>query len=142
MKKSGTILSSIALASAAVLALSGCGGSSAPAGEGGDDADALTPVTLMLNWYPYGEHAAFYYGVDQGIFEEHGIDLTIKAGQGSTKTAQAVGQGQVDFGWADTPPSSRTSTRASGSRASASSSRRRRRPCRSSLTPASPARRT
>ena len=74
MKKSGTILSSIALASAAVLALSGCGGSSAPAGEGGDDADALTPVTLMLNWYPYGEHAAFYYGVDQGIFEEHGID--------------------------------------------------------------------
>lgn len=103
MKKSGTILSSIALASAAVLALSGCGGSTTPASSGDGDGGELTPVTLMLNWYPYGEHAAFYYGVDQGIFEEHGIDLTIKAGQGSTKTAQAVGQGQVDFGWADTP---------------------------------------
>ena len=103
MKKSGTILSSIALASAAVLALSGCGGSTTPASPGDGDDGELTPVTLMLNWYPYGEHAAFYYGVDQGIFEEHGIDLTIKAGQGSTKTAQAVGQGQVDFGWADTP---------------------------------------
>ena len=57
----------------------------------------------MLNWYPYGEHAAFYYGVQEGIFKKHGIDLTIKAGQGSTKTVQATGQGQMDFGWADTP---------------------------------------
>lgn len=57
----------------------------------------------MLNWYPYGEHAPFYYGVEQGIFEDHGINLEIQAGQGSTKTAQAVGQEQVDFGWADTP---------------------------------------
>ncbi|MGV2982544.1 ABC transporter substrate-binding protein [Microbacterium sp. AGC85] len=104
MKKSGTVLSSIALIAASALALTGCGGASeAPAGDGGEASGEMTDVTLMLNWYPYGEHAAFYYGVEQGIFEEHGINLTIKAGQGSTKTAQAVGQGQVDFGWADTP---------------------------------------
>ncbi|MFC8410057.1 ABC transporter substrate-binding protein [Arthrobacter sp. NPDC057259] len=89
---------------AAALALSACGGgagaaNNAPGGAGGD----AKPVTLMLNWYPYGEHAPFYYGVEQGIFKKHGIDLTIKAGQGSTKTVQATGQGQVDFGWADTP---------------------------------------
>ncbi|GGD63026.1 ABC transporter substrate-binding protein [Microbacterium murale] len=104
MKKSGTVLSSIALIAASALALTGCGGANeAPAGDGGEASGEMTDVTLMLNWYPYGEHAAFYYGVEQGIFEEHGINLTIKAGQGSTKTAQAVGQGQVDFGWADTP---------------------------------------
>ncbi|GAB3632812.1 ABC transporter substrate-binding protein [Microbacterium shaanxiense] len=104
MKKSGTVLSSIALIAASALALTGCGGASeAPAGDGGEASGEMTDVTVMLNWYPYGEHAAFYYGVEQGIFEEHGINLTIKAGQGSTKTAQAVGQGQVDFGWADTP---------------------------------------
>ena len=57
----------------------------------------------MLNWYPYGEHAPFYYGVEEGIFAKHGIDLTIDAGQGSTKTVQAVGSQQADFGWADTP---------------------------------------
>mgnify|MGYP001546187229 CR=1 FL=1 len=102
MKKSGTILSSIAVIAAATLALAGCGGSTAPSSDGAADGE-LTDVTLMLNWYPYGEHAAFYYGVEQGIFEEHGINLTIQAGQGSTKTAQAVGQGQVDFGWADAP---------------------------------------
>ncbi|MGP5097397.1 ABC transporter substrate-binding protein [Brachybacterium alimentarium] len=57
----------------------------------------------MLNWYPYGEHAPFYYGLEQGIFEEHGIDLKIEPGQGAAKTTQAVGSGEVHFGWADTP---------------------------------------
>lgn len=85
------------------LALSACGNSGAddsPSAGGGGGEKA---VSLMLNWYPYGEHAPFYYGVEQGIFKKHGINLTIKAGQGSTKTVQAVGSGQVDFGWADTP---------------------------------------
>lgn len=90
-----------AAATAAILTLSACGGSSsenAPAADG-----SASPASLMLNWYPYGEHAPFYYGVQEGIFAEHGIDLTIDAGQGSTKTVQAIGSGQSDFGWADTP---------------------------------------
>ena len=88
---------------ATALALVGCsaGGESAASSDAASPANQ--PVTLMLNWYPYGEHAPFYYGLDKGIFAKHGIDLTIKAGQGSTKTVQAVGANQVDFGWADTP---------------------------------------
>ena len=93
---------SLGAATVATLGLAACAGGAsgeAPAaGSGGTKA-----VTLMLNWYPYGEHAPFYYGVQEGIFKKHGIDLTIKAGQGSTKTVQAAGQGQADFGWADTP---------------------------------------
>ncbi|WP_437584093.1 ABC transporter substrate-binding protein [Paramicrobacterium sp. CJ85] len=101
MKKPKKALALVAAVAASALVLAGCSGEGAESGDGGDGG--TTAVTLMLNWYPYGEHAPFYYGVDQGIFEKHGIDLTIKAGQGSTKTAQAVGQQQVDFGWADTP---------------------------------------
>jgi NitT/TauT family transport system substrate-binding protein len=41
--------------------------------------------------------------VQEGIFAKHGIDLQVDAGQGSTKTAQAVGSSKVDFGWADAP---------------------------------------
>ncbi len=88
------------------LAAAGCSPSNpaapAPNTAGGGGAGS-TPVTLMLNWYPYGEHAGFYYGVEKGIFAKHGIDLKIQAGQGSTKTVQAVGGNQVMFGWADTP---------------------------------------
>ncbi|MDT0158244.1 ABC transporter substrate-binding protein [Microbacterium sp. ARD32] len=105
MKKSASILGTLAVVTASALALVGCG-SSAPSSDSSAPAKGekqVTDVTLMLNWYPYGEHAPFYYGVEKGIFKDHGINLTIKAGQGSTKTAQAVGQKQVDFGWADTP---------------------------------------
>jgi NitT/TauT family transport system substrate-binding protein len=73
------------------------------AGAGGADGD-LTEVTITLNWVPYGEHAPFYYGVEQGIFEEEGIDLTIQPGNGSGNTIQQVAQNNTDFGWADTPP--------------------------------------
>ncbi|GAA0371368.1 ABC transporter substrate-binding protein [Actinoallomurus spadix] len=77
-------------------------------GGGDDNTDGASgkktdKVTLTLNWYPYGEHAPFYYGKKQGIFAKHGINLEIKAGQGSQKTVQATGAGQTDFGWADTP---------------------------------------
>ncbi|MER6912273.1 ABC transporter substrate-binding protein [Streptomyces sp. NPDC000594] len=68
-----------------------------------DSGRRLDRVTLTLNWYPYGEHAPFYYGERRKIFEKHGIDLTIRAGQGSQKTVQLTGAGETDFGWADTP---------------------------------------
>ncbi|QUI35025.1 ABC transporter substrate-binding protein [Streptomyces alfalfae] len=68
-----------------------------------DSSKKLDKVTLTLNWYPYGEHAPFYYGEKRKIFEKHGIDLDIRAGQGSQKTVQATAAGQTDFGWADTP---------------------------------------
>ncbi|GHC74535.1 ABC transporter substrate-binding protein [Streptomyces flavofungini] len=68
-----------------------------------DSGEKLDKVTLTLNWYPYGEHAPFYYGKQREVFEKHGIDLEIRAGQGSQKTVQATGTGRTDFGWADTP---------------------------------------
>lgn len=88
---------------APALALTGaaCGGDSDQTTSA--SGKKLTKVTLTLNWYPYGEHAPFYYGKKKGIYEKHGIDLEIKAGQGSQKTVQATGAGQTDFGWADTP---------------------------------------
>ncbi|MFE9206559.1 ABC transporter substrate-binding protein [Micromonospora sp. NPDC007230] len=90
-----------ALVPALILAATaGCGSSS---DEQAKTAQGHDKVTLTLNWYPYGEHAPFYYGQKQGIFAKHGIDLTIQAGQGSQKTVQATAAGQTDFGWADTP---------------------------------------
>lgn len=92
-----------ATAAVAVLALTSCGGDDTTTSGGGDDGE-LTEVTLTLNWVPYGEHAPFYYGVAEGIYEAEGIDLDIKPGSGSTTTVQQVAQSQTDFGWADTPP--------------------------------------
>jgi NitT/TauT family transport system substrate-binding protein len=79
----------------------GCGGGGQQSTS--QDGKTLDKVTLTLNWYPYGEHAPFYYGKTKKIYEQHGIDLTIQAGQGSQKTIQATAASQTDFGWADTP---------------------------------------
>ncbi|WP_432148625.1 ABC transporter substrate-binding protein [Streptomyces sp. bgisy029] len=85
-----------------VLVATACGGGGTSTTTS-DSGKKLDRVTLTLNWYPYGEHAPFYYGKQQKIFEKHGIDLDVRAGQGSQKTVQATAAGQSDFGWADTP---------------------------------------
>lgn len=66
-------------------------------------ATAADKVTLMLNWYVYGEHAPFYYGKAKGIFAAEGIDLDIQEGRGSANTVQAVAAKTVNFGYADVP---------------------------------------
>lgn len=95
MKQSRSVLIGL-IAVLAAAAAAGC----SPAAGGNAAADK---VTLLLNWYPYGEHAPFYYGKQAGTFAKYGIDLTIQPGQGSGRTVQATAAGQADFGWADTP---------------------------------------
>src|SRR5262245_65142200 len=58
-------------------------------------------VTLMLNWYVYGEHAPFYYGKEKGYFSDAGIELEIQEGRGSGTVAQVVAAKTVQFGYID-----------------------------------------
>jgi NitT/TauT family transport system substrate-binding protein len=80
--------------------LAACGGGGTDEGSGGGSGK----VSLTLNWIPYGEHAPFYYGVQQGFFEDEGIDLEIRPGSGSSRTVEQVASGKTTLGWADTPP--------------------------------------
>lgn len=66
-------------------------------------AMAADKVTLMLNWYVYGEHAPFYYGKEKGIYEKEGIDLDIQEGRGSGTVTQVVAAKTVQFGYVDVP---------------------------------------
>ena len=58
-------------------------------------------ATLRLDFYAYGLHAPFAYGVEKGIYAEQGIDLIILEGNGSGATVQQVGAGTDRFGFAD-----------------------------------------
>ena len=64
---------------------------------------AADKVTLMLNWYVYGEHAPFYYGKEKGFYSAKGIDLEIQEGRGSGIVTQVVAAGTVPFGYVDVP---------------------------------------
>ena len=86
----------IAIAAAAFLA-AGCGG-------GDDDASGeLTPVTLQSKWVVQAQFAGYYAAVDQGFYEDEGLDVTIRAGGPDIVPEQVVLGGQAEFGidWLD-----------------------------------------
>lgn len=66
-------------------------------------AFAADKVTLMLNWYVYGEHAPFFYGKEKGFYAKEGIDLDIQEGRGSGTVTQVVAAKTINFGYVDVP---------------------------------------
>lgn len=73
MKKNLTSITGLAAVS--ILALSACGGDSpegdteAEAGNGGENGE-LTEITVGV--LPIAPSVGIYYGIENGIFEEHG----------------------------------------------------------------------
>ncbi len=64
-------------------------------------AQQLDEVAFQTDWIPSGEHAMYYGGWSKGIFEKHGIDVTITRGYGSGDTVTKLASGGFDFGVAD-----------------------------------------
>ncbi|WMS44129.1 ABC transporter substrate-binding protein [Acuticoccus sp. MNP-M23] len=59
------------------------------------------PLSLLLNWTPAADHAPIYYALDNGLYEEAGIELTVEPGKGSGMAAQNVGVGAKSLGIAE-----------------------------------------
>lgn len=64
-------------------------------------AHALDEVSFQTDWIPSGEHAMYYGGWSKGIFEDHGIDISISRGYGSGDTVTKLAGGAFQFGIAD-----------------------------------------
>lgn len=56
----------------------------------------LTPVTVGL--LSIAPAAAVQYGIDEGIFADHGLDVSVQIAQGGAAMLPAVSTGQIDFG--------------------------------------------
>jgi NitT/TauT family transport system substrate-binding protein len=76
----------------------GCGG-----GDDEEAAEDLTPVTLQSKWVVQAQFAGYYAAVDQGFYEDEGLDVTIRAGGPDIVPEQVVLGGQAEFGidWLD-----------------------------------------
>jgi NitT/TauT family transport system substrate-binding protein len=59
----------------------------------------MDEVTLRLNWSYYGIHAAFIYGLEQGIYDKYNIDLKVKQGNGSGNAVKLVANGDSTFAY-------------------------------------------
>lgn len=60
-------------------------------------ADELTPVTVITTWYAQAEHGGLYAAKAMGIYEEHGLDVTIRMGGPQVNNVQLLMGGKSDF---------------------------------------------
>lgn len=61
-------------------------------------AKSLTKVKMILAWLPEGSYAYAYVAKKRGYWEKRGLDVDIARGYGSLASAQAVANGQFEFG--------------------------------------------
>jgi len=54
-------------------------------------------VTFATNWKAEAEHGGFYQAVAAGIYQRHGLDVTIRAGGPQVNNPQLIAAGVVDF---------------------------------------------
>ena len=59
---------------------------------------AADKVTFQLDWLPGGDKAPIYVCIQQGICAEHGLDVTINPGRGSSEAITFLATGQSDIG--------------------------------------------
>src|ERR1700754_4401491 len=78
----------IALALAAILATTGA-------------ASAQEKFTFALNWFPVGDHAAYWVALDKGYYKAKGLDVTLENSKGSGDVIAKLDTGRADAGVAD-----------------------------------------
>ena len=63
----------------------------------GPPAMALDQVTFGTNWKAQAEHGGYYQAVATGLYEEHGLEVTIRPGGPQVNHPQLLAAGQIDF---------------------------------------------
>ncbi|MGI9016801.1 MAG: ABC transporter substrate-binding protein [Euzebya sp.] len=84
------------------------GAAADPASEepaGGEDTAAgdLTPVSLQLQWFTQGQFAGYFAALDQGFYEEAGLDVEILEGGVDIVPQTVLDSGGSDFAIAWVP---------------------------------------
>jgi NitT/TauT family transport system substrate-binding protein len=64
-------------------------------------AVALDEVTFGTNWKAQAEHGGYYQPVAAGIYEKHGLKVTIRQGGPNVNHAQLLAAGRIDFNMGD-----------------------------------------
>lgn len=95
MKKA---LAATALGAAAVLALSGCTDTGAPPTSAAtDDAGSSEVRSVRVAALPIAETGALWAAIDEGIFEDHGIEVEVVPAQGGAQAIPALLSGDIQF---------------------------------------------
>jgi NitT/TauT family transport system substrate-binding protein len=89
-----------------VLLVAACGGDDEEDGAAATTAagaQETADVTLQLKWVTQGQFAGYYAALEQGYYEDEGLNVTIRPGGPDIVPEQVVLGGQAEFGinWLD-----------------------------------------
>lgn len=93
---------SLALATAAALALTACGNADAGPDPDASPAKGKELTHVVVGALPILPTAGLQYGIDHGIFAEHGLDVELSTSQAGSALVPALVAGSVDFGTSNT----------------------------------------
>jgi len=62
---------------------------------------AQEKFNFALNWFPVGDHAAYWVALDKGYFADEGLEVTLENSKGSGDSIAKVDTGAADAGLAD-----------------------------------------
>ena len=71
---------------------------------GPDTPSAQQPpqkVVFALNWFPVGDHAAYWVALEKGYYRQRGLDVDMQNSKGSGDSIAKVDTGRADVGLAD-----------------------------------------
>jgi NitT/TauT family transport system substrate-binding protein len=92
------------LLAALALVAAGCGGDdddeASDAGTTAAETTTAEPdkVTLQLKWVTQAQFAGYYAALEEGYYEDEGLDVTLKPGGPDITPEQVVASGQAEFG--------------------------------------------
>lgn len=95
MKHSTRLMTGTAAFAVVALALTGCSPGGSTTTEPGEDG--LTPVTLQLQWFAQTQFGGYYAALDQGYYEEEGLDVTLQEGGADIVPQDALVSGDADY---------------------------------------------
>jgi NitT/TauT family transport system substrate-binding protein len=58
-------------------------------------------IVFALNWFPVGDHAAYWVALDKGYYRQRGLDVDMQNSKGSGDSIAKVDTGRADIGLAD-----------------------------------------
>ncbi|KQP00896.1 ABC transporter substrate-binding protein [Leifsonia sp. Leaf264] len=91
------VIGTAAALAVSALVLSGCSSTGSDSDSTSDAGGELTPVKLQLQWFSQAQFAGYYAAVDQGYYEDEGLDVEIVEGGADIVPQDALASGDVDY---------------------------------------------
>ncbi|MGG0718226.1 ABC transporter substrate-binding protein [Robertmurraya massiliosenegalensis] len=78
-----------------IMVLAACGGE-----QSGSSSEEAKDVKLVLNWFAKSQHGGVYSAIEEGLFEENGLNVTVEPGGPQVSSINMVASGNAEFGLA------------------------------------------